>query len=42
MTRMSLLGVPGGSANLIDCTNALPAGTKKRDVKAAPINDRVR
>ena len=42
LTRMSLLGVPGGKNNLIDCTNSLPQGTNKRDVRAAPINDRVR
>jgi len=36
MTKMSLLGVPGGSSKLIDCTNALPQSTNlKRDIKAA-------
>jgi hypothetical protein len=35
MTKMSLLGVPGGSSGLIDCTNALPGSTNlKRDIKA--------
>ncbi|KAL3417989.1 ligninase lg6 precursor [Phlyctema vagabunda] len=43
MFRMSLLGVPGGTSNLIDCTNVIPKGTSsKRDIKAAPINDRAR
>lgn len=42
MTKMSLFGVPGGNSNLQDCTGILPKGTSKRDVKAAPINDRAR
>ncbi|KAH7364132.1 heme peroxidase [Rhexocercosporidium sp. MPI-PUGE-AT-0058] len=43
MAKMALLGVPGGRNNLIDCTGVLPRGTSiKRDIKAAPINDRVR
>lgn len=43
MAKMALLGVPGGKSNLIDCTGVLPKGTSvKRDVKRAPINDRVR
>ena len=43
MAKMALLGVPGGKSNLIDCTGALPKGTAvKREIKAAPINDRVR
>ena len=43
LTKMSLFGVPGGSANLVDCTSAiLGTGTSKRDIRAAPINDRVR
>ena len=29
MTRMSLLGVPGRSSKLVDCTKALPGGTGK-------------
>ncbi|KAF2100252.1 heme peroxidase [Rhizodiscina lignyota] len=33
MKRMLLLGVPGGSANLIDCTNALPKATPLNKVK---------
>ncbi|KAF2097578.1 heme peroxidase [Rhizodiscina lignyota] len=40
MTKLSLVGVPGGSSKLIDCTSALPAGTVKRDIRAAPINGR--
>jgi len=46
MFKMSLLGVPGGSdpsKNLIDCTNVIPKGTSvKREMKGAPINDRIR
>jgi len=46
MLKMSLLGVPGGSdpsKNLIDCTNVIPRGTSvKREMKGAPINDRIR
>ncbi|RDW64717.1 peroxidase-6 [Coleophoma cylindrospora] len=38
MLRMSLLGVPGGSSKLIDCTNVIPKSTSnKRDMKMAPI-----
>lgn len=40
LTKMSLLGVPGGSDNLTDCTSFIPTGTKKRDIRAAPINAR--
>jgi L-ascorbate peroxidase len=43
MARLQLLGVPGGSSNLIDCTNVIPKGTNnKREMKMAPINDRIR
>ena len=43
MGRLSVLGIPAANVNnFIDCTSALPAGTRKRDIKAAPINDRVR
>lgn len=43
MAKMALLGVPGGKSNLIDCTGVLPKGTSvKREIKAAPINDRMR
>lgn len=42
MTKLSLLGVPNPS-NLKDCTSAVPRGTgNKRDMRAAPINDRIR
>ncbi|KAJ9637333.1 fungal class II heme-containing peroxidase [Coniosporium apollinis] len=34
MERMTLLGVPSGSANLIDCTNALPKVMQVRDMRA--------
>lgn len=44
MYRLSVLGIPAAtSKNFIDCTNALPKGTSsKRDIRAAPINDRAR
>jgi hypothetical protein len=44
MARLSVLGIPSSAqANFIDCTNALPRGTSsKRDIRAAPINDRAR
>jgi hypothetical protein len=44
MARLSVLGIPSSvQANFIDCTNALPRGTSsKRDIRAAPINDRAR
>ncbi|KAH8603143.1 heme peroxidase [Bisporella sp. PMI_857] len=46
MLRMSLLGVPGSndpSKNLIDCTGVIPRSTNvKREMRAAPINDRIR
>lgn len=44
MQRLSVLGIPAATANtFIDCTGALPAGTSsKRDIRAAPINDRIR
>ncbi|KAF2403739.1 heme peroxidase [Trichodelitschia bisporula] len=38
MSRMLLLGVPGGADALTDCTDALPRSTgKKRDIKSAPM-----
>lgn len=44
MARLSVLGIPSSAqANFIDCTSALPKGTSsKRDIRAAPINDRAR
>ncbi|CZT49863.1 uncharacterized protein RSE6_10760 [Rhynchosporium secalis] len=43
MEKMSLLGVLGEKRNLMDCTGALPEGTNnKRDMRTAPISDRVR
>ena len=43
MGRMSVLGIPTSDVQkLIDCTGALPKGTQKRDIRAAPINDRAR
>ncbi|KAH9207641.1 heme peroxidase [Leptodontidium sp. 2 PMI_412] len=41
MTKMSLLGV-GSNQKMIDCTNSVPRGTGKRDIRSSPINDRVR
>lgn len=40
MTKMSMLGVDG--AGLVDCTNALPGGSKKREVKRSNLFDRLR
>ncbi|KAF2016364.1 class II peroxidase [Aaosphaeria arxii CBS 175.79] len=37
MTKMSMIGVSG---SLTDCTSALPGGSSKRDVRAAPLFDR--
>lgn len=37
MVKMATLGVPGGISSLTDCTSALPGGTLKRDIKAAPM-----
>jgi hypothetical protein len=38
MKRMSLLGVPGGSNNLVDCTDTLPKSTNsKRDFRMGEI-----
>ncbi|KAF2502760.1 heme peroxidase [Lophium mytilinum] len=37
--KMSMLGVENID-ELVDCTSALPRGTRKRDIKAAPINAR--
>ncbi|KAI4724150.1 heme peroxidase [Aureobasidium sp. EXF-10728] len=44
MARLSVLGIPASvQANFVDCTSALPRGTSsKRDIRAAPINDRAR
>jgi hypothetical protein len=38
MVKMSMLGVE--NKNLIDCTSALPGGSKRRDVKSSNIFDR--
>lgn len=38
MTRMSLFGVPGGSANLVDCTSTLPAAVSlNKRMRSEPI-----
>jgi len=48
MLRMSLLGVPlpinnDPKKNLIDCTSVIPKSTGvKREMRSAPINDRIR
>jgi hypothetical protein len=39
MVKMSMMGVDG--AGLVDCTSALPGGSAKRDVKKAPLFDRI-
>jgi catalase (peroxidase I) len=38
MSKMSMMGVRG---HLVDCTSALPGGSAKRDVKRAPVFDRL-
>ncbi|KAF1844860.1 class II peroxidase [Cucurbitaria berberidis CBS 394.84] len=40
MTKMSMLGVDG--SNLIDCTGALPGGSRKREIKNSNIFDRLK
>lgn len=40
MTKMSMMGVSG--VKLTDCTSALPGGSSKRDVKKAPLFDRLK
>ncbi|OWY51101.1 hypothetical protein AA0119_g1663 [Alternaria tenuissima] len=40
MVKMSMLGVE--DTNLIDCTSALPGGSKKRDVKSSNLFDRLK
>ena len=40
MTKMSMLGVDNNG--LIDCTSALPGGSRKRDVKSANLFDRLK
>ena len=43
MGRMSVLGIPASDVQkFVDCTSALPKGTQRRDIRAAPINDRAR
>lgn len=43
MGRLALLGVPGGTTTLTDCTEVIPRGTNaKREIKRMPINDRAR
>ncbi|PSN60262.1 heme peroxidase [Corynespora cassiicola Philippines] len=39
MTKMSMMGVD--SKGLVDCTSALPGGSRKRDVKSSPLFDRL-
>ncbi|KAF2826499.1 heme peroxidase [Ophiobolus disseminans] len=40
MTKMSMLGVSG--KGLIDCTSALPGGSRKREIKSSNIFDRLK
>ncbi|KAK7509751.1 heme peroxidase [Phyllosticta citriasiana] len=42
--QLSVLGIPAETvAGFVDCTGALPSGTSaKRDIRARPINDRIR
>ncbi|KAH7125563.1 heme peroxidase [Dendryphion nanum] len=39
MQKMSMMGVSG--SGLIDCTSALPGGSRKRDIKSSNVWDRV-
>lgn len=42
MAKMSVLGIPSSAqGNFADCTNFLPAGTKAKMIRSAPIADRV-
>jgi hypothetical protein len=38
MTKMSMMGVSG---QLVDCTSALPGGSRKRDVKRSSMFERL-
>lgn len=40
MTKMSMLGVDRNG--LIDCTSALPGGSRKREIKSANLFDRMK
>jgi hypothetical protein len=40
MVKMSMLGVE--DKGLIDCTSALPGGSKKRDVRSRNLFDRLK
>jgi hypothetical protein len=40
MTRMSMLGVQADG--LVDCTSALPGGSRKREIKRGNVFDRLR
>jgi hypothetical protein len=40
MTKMSMLGVD--AEGLIDCTSALPGGSKKREIRSSNLFDRLK
>lgn len=40
MTKMSMLGVDGNS--LVDCTSALPGGSRKREIRSSNVFDRIK
>lgn len=40
MTKMSMLGVDG--SGLLDCTSALPGGSRKREIKSSNVFDRLK
>ncbi|EAT90802.1 hypothetical protein SNOG_01153 [Parastagonospora nodorum SN15] len=40
MTKMSMLGVNG--AGLVDCTSALPGGSRKREIRSSNLFDRLK
>jgi hypothetical protein len=40
MTKMSMLGV--NEKNMIDCTSALPGGSRKREIRSSNLFERLR
>jgi hypothetical protein len=40
MTKMSMLGVDAGG--LVDCTSALPGGSRKREIRNSNLFDRLK
>ncbi|KAL1305014.1 hypothetical protein AAFC00_003914 [Neodothiora populina] len=43
MARLSVLGIPTDTVDsFVDCTGALPSGSLRRDIRASPLNARLR